>query len=243
MKVLIADDEPLARSRLQELLAELAAQEGIPIQLVAEVGDGSAAVEAARESQPDVALLDIRMPGMDGIQAALQMAGWEQPPAVIFVTAYDEHALAAFDAHAIDYLLKPIRLQRLQVALQRACLLSRAQRDALEGEDDGSLSVTYRGALQRIPLNEIIYLRAGQKYVEICHQQGLALSDESLKSIEERFPGRFLRIHRNALVAPQQARELSRDDAGQALLSLQGSDERLEVSRRHLPEVRQLLKI
>lgn len=242
MKVLIADDEPLARQRLREQLDELAVEAGLSLQLVAEVGDGQAAVEAAHRYRPDLALLDIRMPGMDGIQAALQMARWPRPPAIVFVTAHDEHALAAFDAHAIDYLLKPIRPQRLLEALQRARLLNRAQREVLAGSGQAALSVTYRGALRRIPLSEIIYLRAGQKYVEVCHEQGLALSDESLKSIEERFPGHFLRIHRNALVEPERLRELSRAADGQVMLSLQGSDESLEVSRRHLPEVRRLLR-
>jgi len=242
MKVLIADDEPLARSRLREQLDELA-NLGMAIELVAEAGDGQAAIEAAQHQRPDVALLDIRMPGVDGIEAALQMAQWPTPPAVIFVTAYDEHALQAFDAHAIDYLLKPIRPERLRTALERAGMLTLAQRDALGGQEEAALSVTYRGSLRRIPLDEVVYLRAGQKYVEVCHQQGLALLDESLKSIEERFPGQFLRIHRNALVIPQRMRELSRGDDGRALLLLDGSDEQLEISRRHLPDVRRLLKL
>ncbi len=243
MRILIADDEPLARTRLREQLHELSRDDGFDVQLVAEVGDGQAAVDAARSTQPDVALLDIRMPGMDGIEAALQMSQWPASPAVIFVTAYDEHALAAFDAHAIDYLLKPIRPERLQVALERAGLLSQAQREALGGQQEAALSVTYRGALRRIPLGEVIFLRAGQKYVEVNHEQGVALLDESLKSIEERFPGHFVRIHRNALVMPQRMRELSRGESGQALLSLEGSDELLEISRRHLPDVRRLLKV
>jgi two-component system response regulator AlgR len=243
MKVLIADDEPLARSRLREQLLELAGAGGPPIDIVAEVGDGQAALEAAQAQQPDVALLDIRMPGMDGIQAALRMAQWGQPPAVVFVTAYDEHALAAFDANAVDYLLKPIRPERLRTALQRANILSQAQREALGGQfEQAALSVSYRGALQRIPLAEVVYLRAGQKYVEVCHEQGQALTDESLKSIEERFPGHFLRVHRNALAPPGRMRELLRGADGQALLALSGSDELLEVSRRHLPEVRRQLK-
>lgn len=241
MKILIADDEPLARHRLCDLLAQLRAQEGTPFELVAEVGDGIAAVAAATEHKPDVALLDIRMPGLDGIQAALQMGHLQPAPAVVFVTAFDEHALAAFDANAIDYLLKPVRVERLGAALDRARLLSQAQREALAADGE-ALSVTYRGALRRIPLSEVICLRAEQKYVGLIYREGEALLDESLKSIEERYPGRFLRVHRNALVAPGYVHELSRGDDGQTLLSLVGTDQRLEVSRRHLAEVRRALK-
>lgn len=239
MRVLIADDEQPARQRLHDLLGEIDA----PIEIVAEVGDGQSAVDAARSQAVDVALLDIRMPGLDGIAAALQLAQLQPAPAVVFVTAYDEHALAAFDANAIGYLLKPIRLQRLRDALHKAAMLSRAQQEALQTEAGAdALSVTLGGRLTRIPLDEVIYLRADQKYVEVCHEQGLALLDASLKSIEERFPGRFLRIHRNALVTAARMRELSRGNDGQTLLVLQGSDRPLEVSRRHLPEVRRALK-
>ena len=241
MRVLIADDEPLARHRLRDLLAQLRHEQGMSFELVAEVGDGAAAVAAASELHPDVALLDIRMPGLDGIQAAVQMAQLQPAPAVVFVTAYDAHALAAFDANAIDYLLKPIRPERLRAALARARLLSQAQREALMG-DDQSLSVTYRGALRRIPLAQVICLRAEQKYVEVFYREGRALLDESLKSIEERYPGRFLRVHRNALVAPAYIQELARGEDGLMLLSLVGTDQRLEVSRRHLAEVRRVVR-
>ena len=240
MRLLIADDEQPARQRLRELLAEI----DPAIEVVAEAGDGQAALDAVTRLQPQVVLLDIRMPGLDGIQAALLMAQQALPPAVIFVTAYDEHALAAFDAHAIDYLLKPIRASRLQQALARAQAFSQAQHQALRQLDEGeaALSATLGGKLQRIPLSEVIYLRADQKYVEIAHRHGLALIDQSLKWVEETFPGRFLRIHRNALVNPQCLRELSRDGEGRMLLGLDGAQQPLEVSRRHLAEVRRLLK-
>lgn len=241
MKVLIADDEPLARQRLRDQLEQLSRQ-GQPYRLVSEVGDGLSAVAAATAERPDVALLDIQMPGLDGIQAALGLAALEFPPAVIFVTAYDDHALQAFDVHAIDYLLKPVRTERLAAALERARLLSRAQREALS-MDPEALSVTYRGNLLRIPLGEVIFLRAEQKYVEVSYQGGgEALFDGSLKSLEEQYPGRFLRVHRNALVAPGFVRELVREGDGQVTLGLLSTDQRLLVSRRHLAEVRRLLR-
>ncbi len=239
MRVLVVDDEPPARARLRSLLDEL----DEPIEVVGEAGEGEQALALAAELKPEVALLDIRMPGMDGIRAALGMQQLSPVPAVIFVTAYDEHALEAFEANAIDYLLKPVRLDRLRAALYKASVFTRAQREALQmaGKVPG-LTVTQRGATRRIPLDEIICLRADSKYVEVHHLAGLALSDASLKSIEKQHPGRFLRIHRNALVDPARMRELRREGDGRSLLVLEGLEEPLEVSRRHLPQVRQLLR-
>jgi len=239
MKVLIADDEPLARKRLISLLNDIDAE----LDVVAEVGDGKAAVEACRKQVIDLAMLDIRMPGMDGIAAALALSQEEKPPAVIFVTAYDEHALAAFDANAIDYLLKPIRTKRLQQALKKVSQLTQQQTKALlAAEKEENLCVSYRGALMRIPLHEVIYLHADSKYVEVCHKNGYALLESSLKTVEEKYPERFLRIHRNALVDPASIRELAKDSEGQPVLRLQGADKMLSVSRRHLPEVRSFIR-
>ena len=201
MKVLIADDEAPARVRLRALLLELSPD----IEIVGEAGDGAAALQLAREQRPEPALLDIRMPGMDGIQAALRMAALAVPPAIVFVTAYDEYALAAFDANAIDYLLKPVRAERLRTALEKASVFSQPQQEALRGTLP-SLHVTQSGSLRRIPLDEIICLRADSKYVEVCHERGLALSDASLKTIERQYPDRFLRIHRKTLIDPMRAR-------------------------------------
>ena len=236
MRVLVADDELPARRRLVALLQAF----DPPLGVVAEAADGATALQLAAEVQPDLALLDIRMPGMNGIQAALAMAALPHPPAVVFVTAYDEYALAAFEANAIDYLLKPVRKERLRAALDKARVFTAAQREALRGTLP-SLSVTQGGRQQRIPLDEILCLRADSKYVEVCHERGRALVDLSLKAIEARYPGRFLRIHRNALVDPARVRELHRGTDGSKLL-LDGFDEPLDVSRRHLPAVRRLLK-
>ena len=236
MKVLVADDELPARRRLAALLQAF----DPPLEVVGEAADGATALQLAAEAQPDLALLDIRMPGMDGIQAALAMAALPHPPAVVFVTAYDEYALAAFEANAIDYLLKPVRKERLRAALDKARVFTAAQHEALRGTLP-SLSVTQGGRQLRIPQDEILCLRADSKYVEVCHEHGRALADLSLKAIEARYPGRFLRVHRNALVDPARVRELRRGADGSKLL-LDGFDEALDVSRRHLPAVRRLLK-
>lgn len=236
MKALIADDELPARRRLIAMLRELDPD----VEIVAEAGDGASALQLASELRPDLALLDIRMPGLDGIQAALRMAELPQAPTIVFVSAYDEYALAAFEANAIDYLLKPVRKDRLRNALEKACVFTQVQREALRDALPG-LHVTQAGSLERIPLQEIICLRADSKYVEVCHTGGTALSDASLKAIEEQYPERFLRIHRNALVDPRRARLLRRQGSGM-VLEMEGLDRPLEVSRRHLAEVRRMLR-
>jgi two-component system response regulator AlgR len=236
MRVLIADDEAPARSRLRSLLQEVRPE----AELVGEAGDGAAALQLAAERRPELALLDIRMPGTDGIQAALRMAQLPQPPAIVFVSAYDEYALAAFDANAIDYLLKPVRAARLRAALDKAAVFTQAQQEVLR-DALPALHVTQAGGVRRIPLDEVICLRADSKYVEVCHDGGVALSDSSLKAIEEKYPGRFLRVRRNALVDPSRVRALLRADEGY-LLEVEGLERALEVGRRHLPSVRRLLK-
>lgn len=234
MRILIADDEAPARARLASLIAEL----GPPWQVVGQAADGDQVLAACADGNVDLVLLDIRMPGTHGLAAAQRLAAQAHPPVVVFTTAYEQHALAAFEADAIDYLLKPIRKERLLRALQKA----RATATPVPPVDDGeALTISQRGVVQRIPLAQVIYLQADSKYVRVRHGGGEALSEDSLVSIEERFPGRFLRVHRSVLVDPARMLRLERGDDGM-LLSLQGSDERLPVSRRHLPAVRQRLK-
>lgn len=241
MKVLVADDEQPARRRLCQLLHEIDPQIAI-----VEARDGLEALELASLQSPQVALLDIRMPGLDGIGLAKRLEQLDRPPTVVFVTAFDQHALAAFEANGIAYLMKPIRVQQLREALHKAVLLHRAQHatgaDSAALGQEPALSATLGGRLQRIPLSQVICLRADQKYVEVVHQSGTALLDESLKSLEQRFPEQFLRVHRNALVAPERLRTLERAADGVMLLSLQGCELRLEVSRRHLAEVRRRMR-
>jgi len=237
MRVLIADDESPARARLAALLDRVA--DGYEV--VGEAANGNEVLQLCAQRQVDLVLLDIRMPGMDGIQAALTLAARPDPPAVVFVSAYDEHALAAFDANAIDYLLKPVRPERLQRALAKARTLSGAQRDALV-LSSAFITATYRGGLLRIPVADVSVLRADAKYVEVWYHDGMALTEESLRAIEERLPGAFLRVHRNALVDPSRIGELRRDAAGQLVIRVADCEPSIEVSRRHAPEVRRLLR-
>ncbi|MEO6697028.1 MAG: LytTR family DNA-binding domain-containing protein [Gammaproteobacteria bacterium] len=244
MKVLIADDEPLARSRLRELLAEIGGY-----QIVGEAVNGKDALQQGVQVQPDLILMDIRMPTMDGLEAAMHLSALEQPPAIIFTTAFGDHALQAFEAHAVDYLLKPIRKERLEGALHKLQQLNRAQLSALnqtKGETHDSrarthVSVLNRGNLQLVPVADIRYFKADQKYVTVRFATGEVLIEESLKDLEEEFSERFFRIHRNALAASGYVSGLVKDHEGDWLLTLQGVEEQLEISRRHLPEVRKRL--
>ena len=240
MRVLIVDDEAPARQRLRLLLEEI----GPPYRVVAEAANGEAALQQCESREVDLVLLDIRMPGMDGIEAACRLSERPTPPAVIFVTAFEEHALEAFRGNAVDYLLKPIRRRRLEAALQRAPALTRPQLQALKKQpaSEAYLSTSYRGGIRRIPIDQVIYFLADQKYVTACHSQGESLLEESLKSLEERFGEQFLRIHRNALVHRRRLTGLEKLPDGRCLARLSGSDRRLEISRRHLPEVRRWLK-
>lgn len=237
MNIVIADDEAPARARLALLLRELAPTHTV----VAEAANGREVLAACARVAVDLVLLDIRMPAMDGIEAALVLAAQANSPAVVFVTAYDEHALAAFEANAIDYLLKPVRPERLARALTKARALNSDQQQAL-GNTAGFISTSYRGGLLRLAVGEVSVLRADSKYVEVWHPGGVALTEESLRAIEERLPGSFLRVHRNALVAPSRMRALRRATDGRLLLTVDGCDEPIEVSRRHAPQVRALLR-
>lgn len=241
MKVLLVDDEPLARERLRSLVDEINAD----FEVVAEAGDGESALAAIAETTPDIVLLDIHMPGMNGIEVARQLANSDTAPAVIFATAYDSYALEAFDAHAIAYLLKPVRKEKLLSALQKASRLRDGQLVALEamqGEQTRSyLTIRSRGNLGRLPVNEVLYFRAEQKYVVARHAGGEALLDESLKSLEDEFSHSFVRIHRNAIVAQEAIMALEKDSLGRSRLRLKECDELLEVSRRHVAEIRKLL--
>lgn len=242
MRLLIVDDEALARERLRSLLSEL----DMEIEIVGEASNGRQAIEQARDLQPEVILLDIRMPGMDGIEASRHLNALVPAPAIIFTTAYDEHALAAFEANAIGYLLKPVRAERLQQSLVKASSLHKGQLQALQDSQKNSershIGVRMRGDLHLIPVAEVCYLRAEQKYVELRHPGGTALIEESLKTLEEEFSQRFVRIHRNALVAPDCIRGLEKDSLGRMRVVLKNMDDKLEVSRRHVSDLRKLLK-
>jgi len=231
MKVVIADDEPLARERLRALLAAHP-----DLELVAEAGDGREALHACAEHDADVVLLDIAMPGIDGLEAARHLAAFEPRPAVVFCTAYDAHALSAFEAAAVDYLVKPVRAERLHAALERARTFV-AGRDANaagdgEGRQRTHLCARLRGSLRLIPIEDIHYLQAEEKYVVVHHARGEDLIEESLKSLEEEFGERFLRIHRNCLVARYELVEVRREPDGRVHAILRHGQQPLEVSRR-----------
>ena len=231
MKVVIADDEPLARERLRDLLADVPG-----VELVAEAGDGREALHACAEHDPDVVLMDIAMPGIDGLEAARHLAAFEPRPAVVFCTAYDAHALSAFEAAAIDYLVKPVRPERLAAALERARTFaagrSRDHGDAPTGRRRTHLCARLRGSLRLIPIEDVHFLQADEKYVVVHHARGEDLIEESLKSLEEEFGERFVRIHRNCLVARHELVELKRSADGHVHAILRHGKEPLEVSRR-----------
>ena len=242
MDVLITDDEPLARERLRALLAEHA-----DVVVVGEATNGREALDAVERLHPDLLLLDIAMPVMDGLEAAHHLAQFEAPPALVFCTAYDEHALSAFEAAAVDYLVKPVRAERLAIALERARRYVAARPtsrlpDLPRNTPRTHLSARLRGSLRLIPVGEILYLQADEKYVSVHHAHGEDLIEESLKSLEAEFGERFLRIHRNCLIATSALTELRRSADGQAHVMLRSVATPLEVSRRCLPLLRDKLR-
>lgn len=242
LKILIVDDEPLARNRLISLIGELPGEHRI-----LEADQGLAALEKIMQDAPDIVLLDIRMPVMDGLEVAHHLAGMEHPPAVIFTTAYQDHALEAFDTHAVDYLLKPIRKERLRQALERAGILQRARVAELRRLEQPAqprthLSASIHGKLKLVPVKEVRYLKADQKYVVAGWPGGELLLDESLVTLEEEFQQRFIRIHRNALVAREYVDTLTKDKDGELMMTLRDMDVTLQVSRRNAAQVKKALR-
>jgi two-component system, LytTR family, response regulator AlgR len=240
VRVLIADDEPLARERLRDLLAAMPG-----IELVAEAGDGREALHACAEHNPDLVLLDIAMPGIDGLETARHLAAFEPRPAVVFCTAFDAHALSAFEAEAIDYLVKPVRPERLAAALERARTFAAGRVSATEPKHEQHrthLCARLRGSLRLIPIEDVHYLQAEEKYVVVHHARGEDLIEESLKSLEEEFGDRFVRIHRNCLVARHEIIELKRAADGHVQAVLRHGAHPLEVSRRCVAGLRDTVK-
>ncbi len=242
MKILIVDDEALARERLHDLVVEL-----YPDTITVEAANGLEAMEKVSQHIPEIILLDIRMPGMDGIELANHLLHLEAPPAIIFTTAFQDHALSAFDANAVDYLLKPIRKERLKTAIERATIVSQSKLASLK-ETEGvistrtHLSAIVHGNIQLISIENIYYLKAEQKYVTAAWPGGEILLDESLVTLEAEFASHFIRVHRNALVAIQYIRALSKNKEGQQVITLSDMPIELSVSRRHLADVKKAFK-
>ncbi|MBR7714575.1 response regulator transcription factor [Acinetobacter nosocomialis] len=241
MKVLICDDEPLAVERLSRLVSKMGHD------VVATAHHGQDDLEQARLHQPDVILLDIQMPGMNGLVCAEQLSQLNPRPAIVFCTAYDQHALEAFKSQAQAYLLKPIDPQELEQVFKQLTQLTQAQLSALPNptllqdlktQRHQIAAKTYRG-VELIPVENIYYFLADQKYVTVRHKNGSVLIDETLKELETEFADQFIRIHRNALVSIAYLDGLELVSSGQYQVRLRGLDERLSVSRRHLSTLRE----
>ena len=243
LKILIVDDEPPARERLRSLLIEIADME-----VVGEAVNGQQSLERAHELAPDVVLLDVRMPGMDGIEVARHLNALEEPPAVIFTTAFDEYAVNAFEAHAVGYLLKPIRKEKLAAALERAGRLTRPQLQKIAAAAHNDKRRTHiaarrREGLRLIPVEDVQFFLAEQKYTTVRHINGEDLIEDSLRALEEELNDAFVRIHRNALVSVRYLERIERNAEGQYFVRLRGCDAPLQVSRRMAGELRERFRI
>ena len=239
--VLIVDDEQPARERLERLVADI---DGWTV--VGSCATGTEALELVSARSPAVVLMDIRMPGMTGIEAARHLSALDRPPAVVFTTAYDQYALDAFESQAVGYLLKPVRRERLADALKHAARLTVPQLHGLSTPARPfaarrHVAVRVKDDLKLIPLKDVLYFRADQKYVTIRHTQGEDLLDESLRQLEEEFEADFVRAHRSLLVATAHVQALEKTEDGGYVLRLRGEAEPLAVSRRQLPELRRRL--
>jgi len=242
-RVLIVDDEPPARERLRRLLGE---QGGVEV--AGEAANGEQAVRLAGELHPDVVLLDVRMPGMNGLEAARHLALFESPPAVVFTTAYDAYAVEAFEAQAMGYLLKPVRAEKLAAALQRAARLAGPQLARVAASDPQRAARTHVAArlgdsVRLIPVADIHYFAADQKYTTVKHRGGSDLIEDSLRALEEEFPTQFVRVHRNALVSIHSLAAIERDAEGQYRVVVRDSGERLDVSRRLAGELKERFRL
>ena len=244
MEVLIVDDEKLARERLIRMVNTLDHYE-----VIGEAACGDEAVKRTLEFEPDIVLLDIRMPGTDGMAAAHKIAALPSPPAVIFCTAFGEHAIEAIEANAAGYLLKPVRREALVDALGKTGRVNKVQLHSISGEDEDMkqrvrthISARTRRGIELIPLSEIRFFQADHKYVTVRHESGEVLIDDSLRDLEDEFGDRVVRIHRNALVMTDHLEGLDRDSQGHYRVRMRGVEDKLDVSRRHVSGLRRLVQ-
>mgnify|MGYP002630250668 CR=1 FL=1 len=245
MNVLIVDDEKLARERLVRMVDSL---DNYGVAGVAACGEE--AVRQAVRLEPDIVLLDIRMPGMDGMEAARQLSTLASPPAVIFCTAFGEHAIDAFNVNASGYLMKPVRREALTDALVKASRVNKVQIEAIAGKDDRSvarlrthISAKTRPGIELIPLTGVKFFQADHKYVTVRHEGGEVLIDDTLRDLECEFGDKVVRIHRNALIMTDHLEGLERDHSGHYQVRMRGVVDRLDVSRRHVSGLRRLLQM
>lgn len=241
LSVLVVDDEPPARERLRRLVGELPGWN-----VAGACATGREALERVKRLKPAVVLLDIRMPGMSGIEAARHLSTFDAPPAIIFTTAYDQYALEAFESHAVGYLLKPVRQERLERALRHAARLAESVLRELGAGTNGfaerkHVAVRVHDDLRLIPVADILYFRSDQKYVTVRHVDGEELIEESLKQLADEFTDKFVRIHRSLLVAIARIEALERLPDGSCRVRLRDDAGQLPVSRRRLSELKERL--
>lgn len=245
MDILIVDDEALARQRLLRMVEKI---EGFSV--VAEADNAEDALAAITRSDPDIVLLDIRMPGRDGLSLAQDIAELEDAPAVIFCTAFDQYALDAFGTNAVGYLLKPVKAEQLLQVLEKAQKLNKIQRVAAQKNSKPKsetqrthITAKTRRGVELIPLDDVRYFLADHKYVTVYHRAGEHLLDETLKELEEEFGARFVRVHRNSLVSVKHIEALERNAQGQYQVRLADTELRPVISRRHVSDLKELLKM
>jgi two-component system, LytTR family, response regulator AlgR len=234
LRALVVDDEQPARARLAALLRELE-----QVDVVGEARNAAEALQRIDELKPDLLYLDVRMPGMSGLELARHLGSLDDPPAIIFTTAYDEHAMEAFEAEAVGYLLKPVRKEKLAAATARAQRLTQRQLGSVAGVAPRThLSVKQREGIRLLRLEDVICLLAEQKYTTVRHTGGEDLIEDSLRALETEFGDRFLRIHRGALVNRDYIEAVERDAEGRHLIRLRGTSEPMQVSRRLVSELK-----
>ncbi|MFN3239507.1 MAG: LytR/AlgR family response regulator transcription factor [Pseudomonadales bacterium] len=244
MRVLVVDDEKLARERLVRMVDALENYD-----VVGEAGCGDEAIQKTLDAEPDIVLLDIRMPGKDGMATGKELAEMQSPPAVVFCTAFGEHAIEAFDVNAAGYLLKPVRRDALLDTLSKIGRVNKIQAQSLGVEEEDSksrarthISAKTRRGIELIPLSDIRFFQADHKYVTVRHDKGEVLIDDTLRDLENEFSDRVVRIHRNALVMTDHLEGLERDPRGHYRVRMRGVEDRLDVSRRHVSGLRRLVQ-
>lgn len=245
MELLIVDDEVLARQRLLRMVEKI---DGFNV--VAEADNAEDALVAISEHDPDIVLLDIRMPGRDGLSLAKDISALDDPPVVIFCTAFDQYALDAFGTNAVGYLLKPVKAEQLLQVLEKAQKLNKIQRVAVQQQvapaaenQRTHITAKTRRGVELIALEDVRYFLADHKYVTVYHRGGEHLLDETLKELEEEFCGRFVRVHRNSLVSIKHIEALERNAQGQYQVRLADTELRPVISRRHVSDLKDLLKL